>query len=112
MSQLLQVLRRQRPLYLLSNTNEVHYHFLQSRYNVARHFNELILSYEVGYSKPHEEIYREVLRRSKLDAQDCLFVDDLAPNIHTASTLGMHTIHFRGVQDLKSRLQDMGFAVD
>src|SRR5262249_45827973 len=59
MAELLQKLKTQRPLYLLSNTNEVHYEWLQSRYDVARHFEELILSYKVGYSKPEPAIYEE-----------------------------------------------------
>lgn len=112
MALLLQKLRSQRPLYLLSNTNEVHYDFVQSRYNVARHFDELILSYKVGYTKPHAEIYREVLRRSGVEAEHCLFVDDLECNVEAARKLGMNTIQFRGVEDLKLQLQDFGFTVD
>lgn len=112
MARLLQTLRSQRPLYLLSNTNEVHYDFIQSRYNVARHFDELILSYKVGYTKPQAEIYREVLRRSRIEPEDCLFIDDLECNVNAARKLGMNTIQFRGVDDLKQNLQELGFAVD
>lgn len=111
MSALLQTLRTQRPLYLLSNTNEVHYEWLQAMYNVDRHFDELILSYKVGASKPDPEIYREVLRRSNRPAEDCLFIDDLECNIKAASDIGMHTIHFRGVVDLKQKLVALGFRV-
>jgi putative hydrolase of the HAD superfamily len=112
MARLLQTLRSQRPLYLLSNTNEVHYDFVQSRFNVSRHFDEMILSYKVGYTKPQAEIYREVLRRSKVDAEHCLFVDDLECNVNAARKLGMNTIQFRGVEALKQNLQGFGFTVD
>lgn len=111
MAQLLEKLRTQRPLYLLSNTNEVQYEWLQATYNVARHFDELILSYKVGCQKPDLEIYREVLRRSGLAAEDCLFVDDLEANIKAASSIGMHTIRFQGVSDLKNNLHQLGFSV-
>ena len=111
MAGLLSVLKQQRPLYLLSNTNEVHYEHLQEKYNVARHFQELILSYKVGSSKPEHFIYQEVLRRSGLAAEECLFVDDLLPNIKAAEELGIKTIHFQGVSDLKDRLSKMGFDV-
>jgi putative hydrolase of the HAD superfamily len=79
--------------------------------NVERHFDELILSYKVGCSKPEAEIYREVLKRAGKPASDCLFVDDLECNIQAAAALGMHTIHFRGVADLKQKLTELGFAV-
>jgi HAD superfamily hydrolase (TIGR01509 family) len=111
MAELLQKLRAQRPLYLLSNTNEVHYEWLQTMYNVERHFDELILSYKVGCSKPEAEIYREVLRRGNRPAEEFLFVDDLECNIAAAAAVGMHTIHFRGVADLREKLSGLGFTV-
>lgn len=111
MVQLFETLRQQRPLYLLSNTNEMHYEFLQSTFNVARHFQELILSYKVGCSKPEASIYQEVLRRSGLEAGQCLFVDDLEPNVRAATQIGMQAIRFTGVDDLKTRLTALGFTV-
>jgi epoxide hydrolase-like predicted phosphatase len=111
MAVLLQKLRAQRPLYLLSNTNEVHYEWLQSTFDVERHFDELILSYKVGCSKPEAEIYREVLRRGNRPAEDFLFVDDLECNIKAAAALGMHTIQFAGVDDLRKMLSGLGFTV-
>ena len=108
MAALLQMLKAQKPIYLLSNTNESHWQFLQNSYNVSRHFEELILSYEIGHVKPHPEIYEEVLKRSGFKAQECLFVDDLPQNIAAAAELGMQTIHFQGVDDLKARLTALG----
>ncbi len=104
MADLLQSLKRSRALYLLSNTNENHYNFLQSNFNVARHFEERILSYEVGHTKPGESIYLEVFKRSGFTPEECLFIDDLEANVLTARKLGMHAIQFVGVEDLKRRL--------
>ncbi|MBS2011142.1 MAG: HAD family phosphatase [Cyanobacteria bacterium SZAS TMP-1] len=108
MAELLQTLKDQRPLYLLSNTNESHWEFLEETYKVSRHFQELILSYKVGHVKPAPEIYEKVLALSGLDAEHCLFIDDLPQNIAAASELGMQTIHFQGPADLKDRLKQMG----
>lgn len=111
MAELLSKLKTQRPIYLLSNTNEVHYEHLQASFNVARHFQELILSYKVGSSKPEREIYLEVLKRSGLEAGDCLFVDDLEPNIRAARELGIYAVQFEGAGKLKETLKDLGFQV-
>lgn len=108
MAALLQSLKANYPLYLLSNTNEIHYDYLQTSFNVARHFQELILSYQVGVSKPDQRIYQEVLKRSGLPAQHCLFIDDLLPNVLAAQALGMQTIQFAGIEDLKNRLSLLG----
>jgi putative hydrolase of the HAD superfamily len=108
MAELLQKLKGQRPLYLLSNTNESHWQYLEETYNVSRHFEQLILSYKVGFVKPHKEIYEHVLALSGLGANHCLFIDDLPQNIAAGSELGMHTIHFQGACDLKNKLQQLG----
>lgn len=108
MARLLQGLGESRPIFLLSNTNESHYGYLQATYNVARHFSELILSYEVGCSKPEHDIYREVFRRSGHQPEECLFIDDLVPNIEAARELGMNAIRFTGVEPLKSELKLLG----
>lgn len=112
MAALLTKLKTQKPLYLLSNTNEVHYEHLQDRYNVARHFEELVLSYKVGSAKPEHSIYHEVTKRSGLEGKDCLFIDDLEQNIKAAEELGWNTIHFKGVADLKERLYNLGLSVN
>jgi putative hydrolase of the HAD superfamily len=108
MALLLQKLKGQRPLYLLSNTNECHWDYLEQNYKVSRHFDELILSYKIGHIKPQREIYEHVLTRSGMEAKDCLFIDDLEQNVAAGSDVGMHTIHFRGAADLKNKLQEIG----
>jgi HAD superfamily hydrolase (TIGR01509 family) len=109
MAVLLQKLKTQRPLYLLSNTNEEHWRYLQETYSVSRHFDQLVLSYEIGHVKPQPEIYQEVLKRSGFAAEECLFVDDLPENIAAGRELGMNVIHFQGVEDLKDKLTALGF---
>ena len=108
MAALLSQLSNRFPLYLLSNTNENHYDFLQGRFNVARHFRELILSYKVGLVKPDERIYKIVLERSGVAANECLFVDDLETNVLAARAVGMQAIQFIGIDDLRKRLSDRG----
>jgi glucose-1-phosphatase len=108
MATLLANISKQVPLYLLSNTNENHFQFLEYSYKVSRHFQELILSHEVGFAKPEPEIYHEILKRSGLQPYECLFIDDLSDNIEAARSLGINTIHFRGIDDLKKRLPQFG----
>lgn len=112
MARLFSSLRKTHPLYLLSNTNDNHYEFLQSTFNVARHFDELILSYEVGATKPDARIYQEVVNRSGLAPSRCLFVDDLEANVEAAVALGMQTIRFTGVEPLQARLTELGINFD
>lgn len=111
MAALLTELGTRYPLYLLSNTNESHYGFLSTQFKVDRHFQELILSHKVGFTKPDPRIYQEVLNRSGIAASKCLFVDDLERNVAAAAALGMHTIRFVGIEDLKQRLNALGISI-
>lgn len=105
MMDLLVELKKTHPLYLLSNTNENHYNYVQSNFNVERHFDELFLSYLVGSAKPDLHIYEETIARSGFDAEHCLFVDDLEDNIAAARKAGMQAILFKGCEDLKEHLR-------
>lgn len=108
MAALLQRLKKSHRIFLLSNTNESHWNFLTGKYDVGRHFEELVLSFEVGHSKPHPEIYREVLKRAGVSARNALFIDDLEPNIKAGAELGMNVIHFRDQRDLQEQLKKFG----
>lgn len=112
MAELMQSLKKRYKLYLLSNTNEAHWQFIDTAYQVNRHFEELILSYEVGHVKPKHDIYHEVLKRSGMRAEQCVFIDDLPPNVAAAAEVGMNVVHFQGIDDLVVRLQAMGVTVD
>ncbi|MBY0359578.1 MAG: HAD family phosphatase [Candidatus Obscuribacterales bacterium] len=108
MARLLAHLKTQRPLCLLSNTNEVHYEHLQKEFDVERHFDEIVLSYKVGLVKPDPLIYEEVLQRSGIPAEHCLFIDDLEANVAAARQVGMQAIQFQGVANLKAELSKFG----
>ncbi len=45
------------PLFLLSNTNALHFEYIQENYPVLKHFSHFILSYKVGSRKPEKGIY-------------------------------------------------------
>lgn len=96
-----QELRRERPVYLLSNTNITHIDCVESRLREEEgvtafretFFDRGYYSYEMGMRKPNADIFEEVLRDQGLEAATTLFVDDNADNVATAAALGMQTIH-------------------
>lgn len=69
------------------------------RFPVLQAFDQRVISFEVGLVKPNPAIFQLLLDRCGLAASDCLFVDDNAENIATASTLGFHTHQFREPAD-------------
>jgi len=85
--------------YLLSNINDLHLTFIkesldESFYNrFINCFVEIYFSHEIHLRKPDNEIFIYVLNDAKLQANECLFIDDTKENIDTAQQLGMHALH-------------------
>jgi len=52
-------------------------------------FDVEVISGEVGLRKPDPQIYRLCAKRLGLSAQECVFVDDLRPNVRGAVEVGM-----------------------
>jgi glucose-1-phosphatase len=98
--QLLEDIRYNYRIFLLSNSNEIHYHHYlidfhqKSGYN---NFNELFeksyFSFQVHLSKPGKEIFNLVLNKSRLDPSLTLFIDDTLKHVETARILGINGYH-------------------
>jgi HAD superfamily hydrolase (TIGR01509 family) len=82
------------PLYLLSNTNDIHRDYFTRQYDFFRRFAAGTYSYEAKASKPGKEIYEIAQRQHGLEPATTFFIDDLLPNIETARALGFHAHHY------------------
>jgi FMN phosphatase YigB (HAD superfamily) len=83
------------PLFLLSNTNDLHAEYFLARYPVFKRFDGAVYSHECGLMKPDASIYRHTLEQFKLDAGRVFFIDDLAPNVAAARACGWRAHHYR-----------------
>ena len=91
---LVEKLRAHYPLYLLSNTNDIHREYFMKRWTVFQHFQGGTYSDVVHASKPSRAIYEIACRDLKLEPATTFFIDDLLPNIETARALGFQTHHY------------------
>jgi len=81
-------------LYLLSNTNDMHWQHCASRLfgsEVVEAFDRIFLSYEMQLSKPSAAIFETVVGDAGLLPEETLFIDDNRQNIETAASLGIRT---------------------
>lgn len=103
---LLVSLRSKYDIYLLSNTNELHWQHVvesllpQQNYRVEDLFKETFLSFRMKLAKPDPEIFREVLRQAGLKPEETLFIDDSAVNCQVAQSVGIQTEHYKPGNDL------------
>lgn len=56
-------------------------------------FDAVVISGEVGLRKPDADIYLLAASRLGLPPERCVFVDDLAVNVHGATRAGMAAVH-------------------
>jgi putative hydrolase of the HAD superfamily len=96
-------------LFLLSNTNSIHYRSYTQRFReihgeeMPSLFDRLFLSYELGAHKPDPEIYRKVIDTKAFNPAETLFIDDSLANIRAAVAegfIGYHLKEGRQVTDL------------
>ena len=68
-------------------------------------FDGLVFSAPIGMVKPTPQIFEHLLSKYKLDAKDCIFIDDNANNIMGAESVGIKGYLFDGdAKSLKSEL--------
>lgn len=96
--------RGEQKLGLLSNTNDLHFNYIRDEYPVVKNFDELILSYEVGVTKPAPEIYRRALCALDVRPGEAVFIDDIADYVAAAEREGIYGIHFKNAGKLKDEL--------
>ena len=95
---LLQNLKSKYRLFLLSNTNIIHYHKynqdLKGQYGIELKslFEKVYYSFDMGMRKPDLEVFKYVIKDSNLKPIETLFVDDSAENIESANKLGLKTL--------------------
>jgi putative hydrolase of the HAD superfamily len=92
-----------------SNTNPIHAdHFRVQFAEVLRHFDRLVLSYEVGHVKPSPEFYAACASAAGRPAGECAFIDDLAENVQGANRAGLIGVHYFDVPGLLRDLHALG----
>lgn len=105
MADLVSRLATKYPLYLVSNTNALHFTYIKERFVLLKHFQRFVLSFEVGSRKPEPGIYQALIQQTSLPPSQCLFVDDKLPFVEAARQLGLTAWQFTSpdtfVQDLK-----------
>ena len=96
-------------LFLLSNISiffAENYHRNKEIKSVLDMFDGLVFSGPIGITKPNESIFRHLLDKYNLNANECVFIDDRLINIQGAEKVGIKGILFNGnADDLIGELQ-------
>jgi len=107
--QLLLRLRKKYRLFLLSNTNLIHFEkYRQDIETVHGYhsfdllFDKAYFSFRMGLRKPFHEVFEYVIKDSELNRQETLFIDDSLQHIKAAQETGLVAYHLQPEEEIIS----------
>ena len=99
------------PLYGITNYPAEKFAIARQQYDFLNLMSDVVVSGEEKLIKPDPAIYRCLLDRNGLAAEDTIFIDDSPKNIDAANALGIDGILFTGPEDLGNALRTRGLPV-
>jgi FMN phosphatase YigB (HAD superfamily) len=94
MERMILSLKKRYPLFLLSNTSDLHLTYLMRNHDVLRHFADGVYSFRAKCAKPERRIFETAIQQFGLKAENTAYVDDLAANVRAASDVGLKAIQY------------------
>ena len=106
---ILDAIKSEIKLLILSDTTELHWELI-SKLALMRKFvadkKSIVLSFEVGVSKPAEKIYQEAVKKAGCLFEECVFIDDVEENVEQFEVLGGNAINYDCRTDSIAGLED------
>ncbi len=82
------------------------------KFHLRDYFEAFFSSCYLGVRKPNAGIYQLALKITQRTPGECILIDDRGLNLECARELGMHTIQFQNVAQLREDLKGFGITTD
>lgn len=79
--------------------------------DLERRFDTIVISSEERAVKPEGRIFEVALKRLGISADEAVFIDDNERNVDGALSVGINGIIYTGLDDLKTKLRELGITV-
>jgi putative hydrolase of the HAD superfamily len=103
---LLKEIRNHHRLFLLSNTNVIHYNYYIPKFrnefgfDFESLFENVYWSFKIGMRKPDPDPFLLLLKNETILPEETLFIDDTRQNTEIARTLGFKTLSLKKGTDI------------
>lgn len=94
MEQTILALKERFPLFLLSNTSDLHLAYLMQNHDVLRHFLDGVYSFRAKCAKPDRRIFVTAIEQFGLNPEKAAYIDDLPANVRSAADVGLQAIRY------------------
>lgn len=99
-------LKKLKPVFLASNTNELHYAHIEQRYPFIREADGAVLSHKIHARKPKPEFFRKAVARIAAPAEEILLIDDTPENVQGARACGLAAVRYTDLGALRDALKE------
>ena len=108
MLSLLEQLSQTHRIFLLSNTNELHWQYLENEFSLSSKVAGITTSFHCGALKPMAAIYENAEETHSLVPQRTVFIDDIAEHVQAAQSRGWHGIQHVAFEQTTAELAELG----
>lgn len=81
---------------------------LQARFHFLDNFDAWVFSYEVGVNKPDKKIFKELVKRSDVKAEEIVYADDYEISVESAKGVGINAFLYQNFEQFMGELGKMG----
>ena len=78
---------------------------------LTNHFDAVVVSAEIGYSKPHPKAFEIFIERLGVTAGELIYIDDTERSLANAKAIGFHPILFTDYESLLHNLKSLGIKI-
>ncbi len=96
---------------LNNESGEINEHRIE-KFRLRDYFEAFFSSCYLGLRKPGAEIYQKALKITQCKPSECVLIDDRGLNLECARELGIHTVQFQRVDQLRDGLKSLGVTAD
>lgn len=97
---------------ILSNMGDSVLESIQREFKWLDGFDALVWSYQLGIAKPDPQIYLHTLEKLGTPPEETLFIDDKRVNVDAAIALGLKSLEFSTIDQLRNDLVAEGLHSD
>jgi HAD superfamily hydrolase (TIGR01509 family) len=84
---------------------------LQDKFGFLENFDATAISYEIGTTKPSKGIFKALVNRSGVNADEIVFADDDESKLSGAKALGIQTFVYDGFDSFLGSLREYGVEI-
>jgi epoxide hydrolase-like predicted phosphatase len=106
-------LKERFPLFLLSNTSDLHLAYLTQNWQVLQHFLDGVYSFQAKCAKPDRRIFETAIEQFGVRPENTVYIDDLPANVDSALNLGFKAIRYDLTKhaEFEKGLTDLGVMI-